>query len=98
MIDGYINQTAVWRPKTGNDQYGRPVYGAPTTIKCRWEDRLDLRRNSEGVAIDTVAVCYCRENVKENDQLTFNGRAHVVKSVTDQPWLNGTISHREVYM
>lgn len=94
MITDYLNQTASWQAKTANNSYGEPTYSTATTIKCRWEDKRKLIRNAQGVEIVSNATAYCVENVGENDLLA--GR--VVLMVADQPWLDGSISHREVYL
>lgn len=99
MIQTYLNQSTTWFAKTGNDSYGKPTYGATgVAIKCRWEDKFQLIRNPQGNEVVSKAVCYCVENVCENDKLVYNTKSYTVLSVTDQPWLGGTISHREVYL
>ncbi len=94
MIQDYLNQTASWQAKTSNNSYGEPVYSTAATIYCRWEDKRRLIRNAEGVEIISNATVYCVENVQENDLLA--GR--VVLMVADQPNLDGSINHREVYL
>ena len=98
MITDYLNQTAAWAVRTGKDGYGQPTYAAATNINCRWEDKQRLIRNSQGAEIVSQATCYCIENVKEYDQLTYDGRVYIVLSVADQPLMDGTINHREVYL
>lgn len=98
MITNYLNQTASWAIRTGKDGYGQPTYAAAATIRCRWEDRRQLVRNAAGAELQSKAVCYCVENVQENDLLTYGGRAYIVLSVADQPMMDGTINHREVYL
>lgn len=101
MIADYLNQNASWQSKTGNNSYGEPTYGAATTIYCRFEAKHSLVRNANGVVIDSMAKMYCVENILEGDLITYpttSGRAYVVLQVTDQPLVDGTINHREVYL
>ncbi|MDD3921341.1 MAG: hypothetical protein PHO41_09250 [Eubacteriales bacterium] len=97
-ITNYLNQTCSWYGKTGNNSYGEPTYGAGASIDCRWEDKRKLVRNAQGVEITSVATAYTTSNIQENDKLTYSGRDYIVLMVADQPWLDGTINHREVYL
>lgn len=98
MIKDYLNQTASWQSKTGNNSYGEPTYGADCTINCRFEAKHSLVRNANGVTIDSMTKMYCVENIQEGDLITYGGRTYIVLQVTDQPWVDGTINHREVYL
>lgn len=98
MIEDYLNQTASWYAKTGNNSYGEPSYATVATIYCRWEDRHKLIRDATGAEIVSMAQCYTTSNIQENDKLTYGGRDYIVLQVTDQPRLDGTVNHREVYL
>lgn len=98
MIQDYLNQNASWQLKTGNNSYGEPTYSAAAVINCRFEGKHRLVRSAEGVQVVSEATLYCTEAVKANDLITYDGREYVVLSVADQPHLDGTISHREVYL
>lgn len=98
MIENYLNQTATWQVKTGNNSYGEPTYSVAADISCRFEGKHRLVRSAEGVQVVSEATLYCTEAVKANDLITIGGREYVVLSVADQPRLDGAINHREVYL
>lgn len=35
----FLNQTLAYWQKIGSDPTGKPVYGQPVQLNCRWEDR-----------------------------------------------------------
>ena len=48
FIKKHLKQRAVyWSPSAGNDDFGKPIWGDPEEIICRWEDiniqYLDLK-------------------------------------------------------
>lgn len=98
MIENYLNQSASWQAKTGDNSYGEPTYGAAATISCRVEDIHRLTRDTEGVQVVSETTLFCLEAVRANDLITYNGQEYVALRVADQPRLDGTINHREVYL
>lgn len=46
-----------WAP-LGKNEYNQTTFAAPVTVKCRWEDRAVLFRNSEGQEVISSAVIY----------------------------------------
>lgn len=40
--------TATWWAQVGKDQYGKPTFGTPTKVICRWEDRTDTIIDKKG--------------------------------------------------
>lgn len=97
MIENYLNQTCGWKSRTGHDGY-EPTYAASVTIACRWENKRRMVRNFQGVEVVSESTVYCKEAVRPNDTLTYDGRDCIVITVSDQPALDGTVSHREVYV
>lgn len=98
MIEDYLNQTASWYAKTGNNSYGEPSYATVATIYCRFEDKRNLIKDATGKEIVSMAMMYTTSAINENDKITFGSRDYIVLRVTDQPRLDGTINHREVYL
>ena len=95
MIEGYLNQRAVWKRKTGSNEYGEPVTSSKT-IKVRWEGKRRLVRDNEGREVVSEARAFCIEPVKPGDELEFDGRSWPVIAVSTVPGLDGKESHREV--
>ena len=94
MIEGYLNQKAVWKRKTGSNEYGEPVT-KQKTIKVRWEGKRRLVRDNEGREVVSEARVFCTEAVKPGDELEFDGRRWPVIAVSTVPGLDGKENHRE---
>ena len=95
MIEGYLNQRAVWKRKTGSNEYGEPVT-KQKTIKVRWEGKRRLVRDNEGREVVSEARVFCIEPVKPGDILKYEDRDWPVIAVSTVPGLDGSESHREV--
>ena len=96
MIGNYLNQTAVWKKKTGDNGYGEPAFANPVAIKVRWEGRRRLVRDKQGKEVVSESEAICIEDVQADDVLVYGGRDWPVIAVSDVPELNGEIDHREV--
>ncbi len=95
MIEGYLNQRAVWKRKTGSNEYGEPVT-KQKTINVRWEGKRRLVRDNEGREVVSEARVFCVEPVQPGDILEHGGREWPVIAVSTVPGLDGKESHREV--
>ena len=95
MIEGYLNQRAVWKRTIGSNEYGEPVT-KQKTIKVRWEGKRRLVRDNEGREVVSEARVFCVEPVKPGDILEHGGREWPVIAVSTVPGLDGSASHREV--
>ena len=95
MIEGYLNQRAVWKRKTGSNEYGEPVT-KQKTIKVRWEGKRRLVRDNEGREVVSEARVFCTEAVKPGDELEFGGCSWPVIAVSTVPDLDGKEAHKEV--
>ena len=94
MIEGYLNQRAVWKRKTGQNEYGEPETSSKS-IKVRWEGKRRLVRDNEGREVVSEARVFCIEPVKPGDILEHGGREWPVIAVSTVPGLDGIDSHRE---
>lgn len=95
MIEGYLNQRAVWKRKTGQNEYGEPETSSKS-IKVRWEGKRRLVRDNQGQEVVSEARVFCVEPVKPGDKLEYAGREWPVIAVSTIPGLDGNESHREV--
>ena len=95
MIEGYLNQRAVWKRVTGLNEYGEPVT-KQKTIKVRWEGKRRLVRDNEGREVVSEARVFCKVAIKPGDLLEYNGREWPVIAVSSVPDLDGNESHKEV--
>ena len=96
MIEGYLNQRAVWKRKTGKlNENAEPIYADPKTVSVRWEGKRRLVRDNEGREVVSEARVFCVEPVKPGDILEHGGREWPVIAVSTVPGLDGKESHRE---
>lgn len=96
MIEGMLNQTAVWKRKTGDNEYGEPLYADPVTIKVRWEGKRRLVRNSQGKEVVSEARVFCMEQLSPDDTLTYDSEEWTVITAQGVPNLAGIIRYWEV--
>jgi len=90
-----MNQRAVWKRKTGQNEYGEPETSSKS-IKVRWEGKRRLVRDNEGREVVSEARVFCVEPVKPGDILEHGGREWPVIAVSTVPGLDGKEAHREV--
>ncbi len=95
MIEGYLNQRAVWKRKIGSNEYGEPTTSSKT-ISVRWEGKRRLVRDNEGREVVSEARVFCTDPVQPGDLLEYAGREWPVIAVSIVPGLDGKESHREV--
>ena len=95
MIEGYLNQRAVWKRVVRLNEYGEPEM-KQKTISVRWEGKRRLVRDNQGREVVSEARAFCVEAVKPGDLLEYQGREWPVIAVSCVPGLNGAISHYEV--
>ena len=96
MIEGYLNQRAVWKRKTDSNEYGEPTFATGKEIAVRWEGKRRLVRDNEGREVVSEARVFCVDAVKPGDILKYEDRDWPVISVSIVPGLDGSESHREV--
>lgn len=61
MIPAYthdMNQTATYWAPGENNGFGGVDYDAPIVITCRWQDKVELLRSSDGRQVASSAVVY----------------------------------------
>lgn len=44
----YMKQDAVYWPANGVDEFGKPTWGSPEAIRCRWDDKQETFVNANG--------------------------------------------------
>ena len=95
MIEGYLNQRAVWKRVVGQNMYGEPSTSSKT-ISVRWEGKRRLVRDNEGREVVSEARVFCTDAVQPGDELEYGGRSWPVIAVSTVPGLDGAENHREV--
>jgi hypothetical protein len=87
MLEIYLNQTAVYKAKTGNDARGQPTYSAEKTIPCRMQSKAQAVLTTTGRTVVPQHTYYTMQEIKEGDML--DGK--IIKAVSTQTGLNGEI-------
>lgn len=95
MIEGYLNQRAVWKRVVRLNEYGEPVT-KQKKIKVRWEGKRRLVRDNQGREVVSEARVFCVEPVQPGDLLKYADREWPAIAVSIVPGLDGKESHREV--
>jgi hypothetical protein len=62
-------QTAVWWARLAPDHCGAFVFADPVEIDCRWDDRQEEYRNTEGQILLSQAVVYVDREMTVGDKL-----------------------------
>jgi hypothetical protein len=97
VIDGYMNQSVIWKSKGDVNEYNEPTYTG-STIQCRFEYKRRLVRNKQGQEVISEARLFTSSPVKPDDLITHDSINWVVIAVADQPNLDGSIEFYEVMM
>lgn len=69
MLGRYLNQAAEYKPQTGTDTRGQPIYGPATTIACRKQMETQMLKTDEGKTIKAEWVYYLTHPVSVGDSL-----------------------------
>jgi hypothetical protein len=96
MIEGYLNQRAIWKKLVSEGGYPPQPQEPGTEIKARWEAKRRLVRNAQGVEVVSEARVFCEVAVNPGDVLEYGGRDWPVIAVSETPGLDGKAMFREV--
>jgi len=93
-LSRYLNQTAIWKKKTGTlNGYGKPER-VEAPLKCRIEKRIRLVKDQFGKEVVSDSTIYTEAAVTADDAV--DGRP--VLAVTDMVDVAGKIIGYEVYL
>lgn len=54
----HMKQTATYWAPGSNDGFGGVGFSAPVTIKCRWQDKAELFRDSQARELTSSSIVY----------------------------------------
>lgn len=66
-VSGFLNQTVSLERKTGQNEYGESAFGAPTSIKARYDPNYGLRRSVMGVEVQVESYVLTEEPIALGD-------------------------------
>lgn len=94
MFDAYFTEVATLLPKTGDNDYAEPTYGAAQSILCRIEPTSRLVRTDTGKEVAASGMVMTKTALAPGDLV--NGR----RIVQSGPMKNlaGQLSHYEGYL
>lgn len=84
VVKKFTNQTLTQFPKIGTDGFGRPVYGPPVQIACRWEDKQQEVITPDGRRVRSMAYLLLVSPVSVGDWV-FLGTIAVVNALPTWP-------------
>lgn len=87
MLSGYLNQTAIYKPKTGTDDRGQPIYGEAVNIACRHQPKIQNILTNTAQTVQTQHVYYLTNHITEGGML--NGK--IIMAVSEWVDLSGGI-------
>ena len=102
-------QTATyWAPIMPNTGFGNVSFAAPVQIACRWQDRRELFRDSQGQEVISSAVVYPATPLENKgflvlglsgdaDPRTVEG-AYEIRAIGFSPSLKGTVQLDKVWL
>ncbi len=101
MLSDYLAQD-VWRkPKTGEDGYGQPTFGAAVKTRGRWLEKRRLVRNAEGeqVISEVTVTLGPEEEIAVGDHLSSDGSTYLtVIAVSVSRGLGGEALCKRAYL
>lgn len=103
-----MHDTATYWPPAGNDGFGGREFGAPRSIKVRWQDDATLFRDAQGNEVTSSAVVYPPEPLEVHgflflgesdatDPTTVDG-AKEIRQKSRSPNMGGTLQINKVYL
>lgn len=98
MIEEYLNQTATWYQKTGQDAYGKPTYATPASIQCRFEGGMKLIKDKTGKDAVSQGIFYVLQKVGLDDKLEYGGKQYTIMNYADVVGLEGDFVYRKVWV
>ena len=98
MVGLYANQTAEWKRKTGQSDYGTPVFDEPVTIRARIELRRRLVTDAAGHQVLSDTYLLTGAHVNTGDEIVCGRRPRAVLAVGIQAGPDGKELMREAYL
>jgi len=106
-----VHDAVYWEP-TGADKRGRMIFGAPTQIKCRWQDAMVLFSGSNGEQMLSTAKVFPDRELKldgylmrgtladvDSDQKPGYGvDAYPIRALETHPSLDGKQEYHVVWL
>lgn len=92
-----LKQTVIHEKLIGTDNdYGDPIYAAPLTLKCRFQEGGKLVRNQQGDEVVSVGTFFFDRivDIGFGDKLTYTNELDAVTSyepiaISVKRWING---------
>lgn len=96
-----------WAPLSANE-FNEITFSPPVTLKCRWENKNVLFRDSNGQEVTSAAVVYPAQEIalkgyikrgihSDAEPLGLTG-AFEIRQVGDSPNLSGTLTLNKVFV
>lgn len=106
FLTAFLTMKATHWKLSSIDGFGKPIFEAPVTLNCRWEERFEYISGPQGVTISSRARVFLEVDVTIGDMLC-NGEsssatpiptAFRVLQFMKLPSLDGTDFERKAYL
>lgn len=85
LVKKSLAETAVYWASSGKDRYNQNTYSSPVEIKCRWEQKTQVVKNSQGEEVVSEAQVFLMKNVNEQSLLLLGNLDDVSSAEEDDP-------------
>lgn len=85
ILDGMLNQTAVYWGSPVKDKFGQLTFADPVEVDCRWEDVNDLYIGQDGKQHVSSAKVYLDQDVQLEGFLFLGELADLDSSLLSDP-------------
>lgn len=96
LVDGWLNQTMLYKRYTDTSDTGKLLYDPPVEIACRLQDDRQLIRDESGREVVSEAVLFTAVEVGPQDVFVLRGRDLKVIRAARKVNLDGEYDHTEV--
>ena len=99
MIGHLLQESAIWRARTGQDRHGKALLAADTVIACRWEWKRRIVKSQAGQDVVSEGRAFVTAPMSVGDHIVDPlGRAWTILAVSPHAGLGGRELYREVYI
>ncbi len=85
FIQSVCTQTAVYWGNPQPDGYGGSTYDDPVEISCRWDEKINMIRSTQGEEVVSKAEILLTQDVDENGLIFLGDLDDLGSSVEENP-------------
>lgn len=98
LYSDHMTQTASYAAPDGQNGFGDPQFLAAVDVACRWQDKADLFRDSQGREVVSSAVVYVASEVEVGGTLDIGDGPREIRNIGKSPSLDGAETLVKVWL